>query len=57
MSDYITDRKMSLTEKEQQLVITDATGRIIWLVGERPSAHCAVTESTKNILRIEWRRI
>lgn len=57
VSDYITDRKMSLTEKEQQLVITDATGRIIWLVGERPSAHCAVTESTKNILRIEWRRI
>lgn len=57
ISDYATDRKMSKLEKEQLLVVTDATERIIWLVGERPSAHCAVKESTKNILRIEWRRI
>ena len=57
VSDYLTDRKMSLVEKKRQLVVTDATKRIVWVVGERPSAICAVDELTKKILRIEWRRM
>lgn len=32
LSDYMTDRKMSIIEKEQQLVVTDAKGRIVWVV-------------------------
>ena len=55
VSDYLTDRKKSLVEKEMQLVITDATGEIVWVVNERPSAHSCVTESTKEILVIEWK--
>jgi DNA/RNA-binding domain of Phe-tRNA-synthetase-like protein len=38
-----------------QLVITDAAGEIVWVVNERPSAHSCVTESTKEILVIEWK--
>lgn len=57
VSDYMTDRKMNAVQKEQQLVVTDSAGTILWLVGERPAAHCSVTEETKKILRIEWRRI
>lgn len=57
VSDYLTDRKTSLLEKEQQLVVTDATERILWVVGERPAAQCAVDEKTKKILRLEWQRM
>ncbi len=56
VSDYLTDRKKSLVEKQRQLVVTDSTGSIVWLVGERGSATCAADGKTKKILRIEWRR-
>ena len=57
VSNYLTDCKKSLVDKQQQLVVTDATGTIVWLVGERGSAKCAADEKTKKILRIEWRRM
>lgn len=52
VSDYLTDRKKTLFEKRRQLVITDSSGRIIWLVGERPDNRCRITSKTKSILRI-----
>lgn len=54
VSDYMTDRKMSLIEKEQQYVVTDATGHIVWLVGERLSSHYATDEKTKEVIVLEW---
>lgn len=54
VSDYLTDRKKSLVEKQQQLVVADATGKIVWLVNERPSARCAVNEKTENVILLEW---
>ena len=56
VSDYLTDRKKSLVEKEMQLVITDATGEIVWVVNERPSARCCVAERTKKVLVLEWKQ-
>ena len=35
VSDYLTDRKRSVFEKRRQLVVADADGNIVWLVGER----------------------
>jgi tRNA(Ile)-lysidine synthase len=35
VSDFLTDLKCNLFEKKQQLVLTDATGIIIWVVGKR----------------------
>ena len=52
VSDYLTDRKKSLAEKQQQTVVADATGRIVWLVGERPDNRFRVAPDTKNILRL-----
>ena len=57
VSDYLTDIKRSIVDKQRQLVITDATGAILWLVGERPAAPFCVTENTKKILRLNWLRI
>ena len=54
VSDYLTDRKKSIIEKQQQLVVTDATGEIVWLVDERPSARCCISEKTTDIIRLEW---
>ena len=56
VSDYLTDKKRSIIEKQQQLVVTDANGAIVWLVGERPAAQFCVTEKTKKILRLTWQR-
>ena len=55
VSDYLTDRKKGLLSKQQQLVVTDATGEIVWLVNERPSAKCSIDERTNSIIRLEWR--
>ena len=56
VSDYLTDRKKSLIEKQAQLVVTDAEGIILWVVGERPATHCSINEKTKRILRLVWNR-
>lgn len=55
VSDYLTDRKKSFIEKQTQLVIADAEGEIVWIVDERPSARCCITEKTERIIRLEWK--
>ena len=53
VSDYLTDRKCSVFEKRRQLVVTDASDSIIWLVNERPGDHYRITEKTRIILQID----
>ena len=52
VSDYLTDRKCSLFEKQRQLVVTDSEGQIIWLVGKRTDNRVSVTEQTKEVLQM-----
>lgn len=56
VSDYLTDRKKSIVEKQQQLVVTDATDAIVWLVGERPAAPYCIKGSTKEVVMLEWKK-
>lgn len=56
ISDYLTDRKRTLIEKQMQLVVTDNSGNIVWLVGERPAAPYCVGKKTKKLLRLKWQR-
>ena len=56
VSDYLTDRKKSIIEKQQQLVVADAKGEIVWLVGERPAAPFCVSESTEEVLMLSWEK-
>lgn len=53
VSDYLTDRKKNLFEKQSQLVLEDAKGQVIWVVGERTSELCKIKEDTKKILYIQ----
>lgn len=48
ISDYLTDRKFNLNEKEKTYVITDDEN-ILWIVGERIDDRYKVTEKTKEI--------
>lgn len=54
VSDYLTDRKMSIIERRHQLVVTDAQDQIIWLVGERPDNDFRVETHTVRTLIIEY---
>lgn len=55
ISDYLTDLKMNLFEKRNQLVVADASGRIIWVVGLRTDNRYRISVSTKKTLIIEFR--
>ena len=52
VSDYLTDRKFSLVQKEQQWVLC-CGNNIIWLVGERTDNRYRVDEHTRKILIIK----
>lgn len=52
VSDYLTDRKFSLVQKEQQWVLCCGND-IIWLVGERTDNRYRVDEHTRKILIVK----
>ena len=52
VSDYLTDVKKNLFEKERQLVVCSG-GHIAWLVGERIDEHYRVDGNTDRILMIQ----
>ena len=53
LSDFLTDLKMPLPEKRRQLLLTDAQGAILWVVGLRPAAPFCISEATRQTLLIE----
>lgn len=56
LSDLMTDRKMTAFEKRRQLVVADATGTIVWLVGLRTDERCKVDENTTEALSLTCAR-
>jgi tRNA(Ile)-lysidine synthase len=52
VSDFLTDLKRNLLEKRRQLVIADATGAILWVVGLRIDHRYRITPETTMALRI-----
>lgn len=53
VSDFLTDNKLSVIEKRHQLVLCDAAGNILWIVGRRPDNRFRIKDGTKDALRIE----
>ena len=51
VSDYLTDRKFSLWQKEQQYVLC-CHNDIVWLVGERIDQRYCITEETKRVVSV-----
>ncbi len=52
LSDFMTDRKLSLPTRRRQLVLTDAHGQILWVVAQRISQSFAITPQTTRSLRV-----
>ncbi|MCD8290098.1 MAG: tRNA lysidine(34) synthetase TilS [Prevotella sp.] len=52
VSDYLTDRKRNLFEKKRQIIITDSSDKIIWIVNERIDNRFRITDNTKRMLKI-----
>lgn len=52
VSDFLTDQKLNLFDKRRQLIIADASGEIMWVVGRRTSNRCRITPQTKMMLKI-----
>ena len=52
VSDYLTDIKCSVIDRQRQLVIQDATGMIIWPVGRRTNEKCRIDSSSNAALTI-----
>lgn len=52
VSDFLTDQKLNILEKRRQLVLTDASGTILWLVGLRIAEPFRVTDATSVCLRL-----
>lgn len=55
VSDYLTDRKKTLFEKERQLVVCSGDA-IAWLVGERPDERFRIDGHTTRVLVIQCQR-
>jgi len=53
LSDLMTDRKMNVFEKRRQLVVVDAQGVVVWLVGLRVDARMAVSDTTQEVLELQ----
>ena len=52
VSDYLTDRKRNYFQRTAQLVLADANGNIIWLVGERIADQVAVKDTSAKMYTI-----
>lgn len=50
LSDFLTDRKVSLVEKRRQLVVADSDDRILWVAGIRPDNRFRIMETTRQAL-------
>ncbi len=53
VSDFLTDIKLNLFDKKRQLVVSDFSGKIIWIVKKRTDDRCRISDKTKRMLKIK----
>ncbi len=53
VSDFLTDRKLTLFQKRRQRVILDARGNILWVIGLRSDNRFRISEDTRQAVVIE----
>ena len=54
VSDFLTDRKLNIIQKQRQLCLCDAYGEIIWLPGQRISNKKSIGPDTIKVLRARY---
>lgn len=53
VSDFLTDCKLSLFARRRQLLLSDASGRTVWLPGLRPDERFRINNDTCRMLKVE----
>ncbi len=53
ISSFLSDEKVSLIQKMNQLVIVDSNQNIIWLVNHQINENFKVDKMTKNVIEFE----
>jgi tRNA(Ile)-lysidine synthase len=53
LSDYLTDLKLNLFEKERQLLLMDGE-EIAWVVNRRSSELYRIDETTRRVIVLTW---
>ena len=56
LSDFFSDLKLPLHERESQWLLCDAEDTILWVAGRRADGRYAVTETTQRILEVSMSR-
>jgi tRNA(Ile)-lysidine synthase len=56
LSDFFTDSKLNLFEKQEQLLLCSANGDVAWVAGLRMDNRCRVTKNTRQILKAVVRK-
>jgi tRNA(Ile)-lysidine synthase len=54
LSDYFIDRKYSIPEKENKLIL-ESDNKIVWILGDRPDDRFKISPATKKVLVIKLR--
>ena len=52
VSDFLTDRKLSVIDKSRQLVVTDAHNNILWLIGQRTDDRYKIGYDTVRVITL-----
>ena len=52
VSDFFTDHKYSLVDKDRQMLLVDASDRILWIVGRRTAHPFRVTPASRTLLLV-----
>ncbi len=52
LSDFLTDRKVNILDKQRQVVVTDQTGAIVWVAPHEIDDRNSITPSTTRILKL-----
>ncbi len=54
LSDFFTNEKMSLPEKQEQWLLKNSNNDIVWVIGRRIDERYKITGRTKQVLQVEY---
>ena len=54
LSDIMIDKKMNAFQKEDQLVLTDSSEEVIWMIGKKLSEKVKCDHQSSEFIHLKW---